>query len=178
MRNGSCFNKFILWYLDPGYRILSCNNEKMSTYSVGSNTVQCCSIWHEKVWPKVTDDECCLFLMAATPVPLHNIFNQTPCMTCCFHHASWFLFLMILIISVPPHKEHTFQPILSNLVISSYLSQAKHRVCCQQPLCLASGARVNIQPDPAASSGQAVWAGSSAGGELHFTLLLNSPRFN
>lgn len=101
-------------------RIFSCNNEKMSTHSIGSNTVQCCSIWHEKARPKVTDDECWLFLMAATPVPLHNIFNQTSCMTCCFHHASWFLFLMTLIISVPPYKEHTFQPILFS-ILSSHL---------------------------------------------------------
>lgn len=58
----------------------------------------------------------------------------------------------------------------SDAVSSSCLSQAKYRVRCQQPLCVASGARVNIQPDPAAPSGQAVWAGSSAGGEIRFTV--------
>lgn len=44
----------------------------------------------------------------------------------------------------------------SDAVSSSCLSQAKYRVRCQQPLCVASGARVHIQPDPAAPSGQAV----------------------
>lgn len=38
----------------------------------------------------------------------------------------------------------------------SLLSQAEHRVCSQQPLCVAPGAGVNSLPDPAASSGQAV----------------------
>lgn len=91
---------------------------------------------------------------APTLFTMHNIPKRVSCITCCFHQSQDNYADNVS--SLVQRKTLLFQPVLSNRVFSSYLPQAEYCIRCQQPLCVAPGARFNSQSDPAASSGQAV----------------------
>lgn len=67
----------------------------------------------------------------------------------------------------PPTIDASIQDRLRSPPLFCDPRQTQRGVRGQQPLCVAPGARVHLQPDSPAAPGQAVWTGPPAGGERH-----------
>lgn len=159
-------------------RIFSCNNEKMSTHSIGSNTVQCCSIWHEKAWPKVTDDDVGFFwwlplrFLCITSLTKRHAWlaaSITPPGFC----FSWYWSFQFLL------TKNTLSNLFSSLSCCLVLSFAD-QTSCMLPATTSFGVWCPCQYPARSGSffrtSSLSWLFSWRW--VHFTLLLNSPRFN